>query len=188
MPIIGIAGGSASGKSTLADKLQKRFSDVEVKVLHMDSFFKKREDRPHVPSHISQRIYVDDNSPDTVDWDSYHRALDEAIKSRIPVVIVEGLLVLWDPYTLEKLDLKLFVDCRADQRIVRRIKRNMRWGQTFDDITDVYLDMVRFRHDQYVEPTKWCADLIINGAGNTDMACELCASKIQDLLRQANKI
>lgn len=60
----------------------------------------------------------------------------------------------------------------------------MQWGQTFDDIADVYLDMVRFRHDTYVEPTKWCADVIINGAGNTDAVCQMCVQYIKSLLGQ----
>lgn len=184
MPIIGIAGGSAGGKSTFAEKLCQQFSETEVTVLHMDSFFKKKEDRPYLPSHLSGKYYVDDNCPDTIDWDKWHDALDDAMQSGCEIVIVEGLLVFWDKYTLDRLDLRLFVDCRPDERIVRRIRRNMQWGQTFDDIADVYLDMVRFRHDTYVEPTKWCADVIINGAGNTDAVCQMCVQYIKSLLGQ----
>lgn len=180
MQIIGIAGGSASGKTTLSEKLAGYFSEEEVKIIHMDTFFKNPEDRPVVPSHINGEWYRDDNCPDTVDWVGYHNALNEAIAGTYSVVIVEGLLVLWDKETLEKLDLKIFVDCRPDQRIIRRISRNMQRGQTYEFITDIYLNMVRFRHDQYVEPTKWCADLIVNGAGDTTTFCDMCVRSIRE--------
>ena len=148
-----------------------------MRVLHMDGFFRPEAERPHVKSHTSDILYVDDNCPDTVDWQSFHQKFDETVSSpEYDVVIVEGLLVLWDDYIKSRLTLKVFVDCRPDERIVRRIKRNMAWGQSFDGITNVYLDMVRFRHDQYVEPTKWTAELIVNGSADTsavqDMICK----------------
>lgn len=177
--IIGIAGGSAGGKSTLSDKLKEKLSTYRLRVLHMDVYFKKESDRPYLPSHISGKYYVDDNSPDTIDWDAFHADFDEAAESgEYDIIIAEGLLVLWDEYIRDRLDLKVFVDCRPDERIVRRIARNMRWGQSFEQITNVYLDMVRFRHDQYVEPTKWTADLIVNGSGNTDTVSEMICDHI----------
>lgn len=98
------------------------------------------------------------------------------------MLIVEGLLTLWDCGLYEQLDLRLFVDCRADERIVRRLKRNMQWGYTFDEIADVYLDLVRTRHDMYVEPSRWKADLVINGSGCTDNALAVLASYIRTQL------
>ena len=92
-------------------------------------------------------------------------------------MLVEGLLVLWDDELKEKLNLRVFVDCSADERIVRRLRRNMARGLSFDEISDFYLDMVRFRHEQYVEPTKWTADLIVNGSGNTDLLCEMLIAR-----------
>ena len=169
---IGIAGGTASGKSTLAEKLEKQLSSLRVCSIHMDTFF-KWDALPKAVSHLSGKTYDDYNCPDTVRWDEFHKVFDEAVSGEYDVVLVEGLLVLWDEYLKDKLDIRVFVDCRADERIVRRIRRNTGWGLGFDEITDVYLDMVRFRHDQYVEPTKWTADLLINGSGNTDMICEM---------------
>ncbi len=174
--IIGIAGGSAGGKSTLSDALEEKLTIAgkTVRAIHMDGFFKAEEDRPHVKSHINDILYMDDNCPDTIDWQSFHNKFDEIVSSgEYDFVIVEGLLVLWDEYIKSNLSLKIFVDCRADERIVRRIKRNITWGQSFDQITNVYLDMVRFRHDQYVEPTKWTADLIVNGSGDTTAVCDM---------------
>jgi len=180
MILVGIAGGTAGGKSTFAKKLEKGLMDRRVCVIHMDSFFKAKDKRPHVPSHINGKYYIDDNCPDTIDWQSYHRAIDAA-EEEYDIIILEGLLVLWDDYTKDRLNFRLFVDCNADERIVRRIRRNQKWGQNFEEICDVYLNMVRFRHDAYVEPTKWTADLIINGAGNTDIAAEMCIQKIRSM-------
>jgi uridine kinase len=92
-------------------------------------------------------------------------------------------LVLWDEEILSMLDLKLYVDCRPDERIVRRLRRNMTWGLSFDEIASVYLDMVRYRHDEYVEPTKWRADFILNGSKPSELAdagiVELIKSNLQ---------
>lgn len=180
--IIGIAGGSASGKSTLTEKLESRLTErgLRVKSVHMDWFFKPSEKMPRAVSHVSGREYEDHNVPETVDWDGFHAAFDEAAAGEYDAVIAEGLLTLWDEYILNRLDIKVFVECRADERIVRRIKRNMKWGNQFDDIVDVYLDMVRFRHDQYVEPTKWIADVIVNGTGNTDMVCDMLIGQLTE--------
>lgn len=176
--IIGIAGGTASGKSTLCEKLEKQLSHLRVMSIHMDTFF-KWDALPQAVSHLSGKTYDDYNCPDTVKWDEFHKAFDEAASGEYDVVLVEGLLVLWDDALRGKLDTRVFVDCRADERIVRRIRRNTTWGLSFDEITDVYLDMVRFRHDQYVEPTKWTADLIVNGSGNTDMICDMLIRQIE---------
>lgn len=170
--IIGIAGGTASGKSTLCEKLEKQLSPLRIKSIHMDTFF-KWDALPKAVSHLSGKTYDDYNSPETVRWDEFHKEFDEASSGDYDVILVEGLLVLWDEYLKGRMDIRLFVDCRADERIVRRIRRNTTWGLSFDEITDVYLDMVRFRHDQYVEPTKWTADLIVNGSGQTDLICDM---------------
>jgi uridine kinase len=161
---IGIAGGSASGKSTLCDLLEKELRQYKTKVFHMDDYFKAEEDRPYSKAPITNTSYIDDNHPDTIDFSKLYSDLSIALNSDSDFVILEGLFVLWEEEICSKLDLKLFVDCRPDERIVRRLRRNMAWGLTFDEISNVYLDLVRYRHDEYVEPTKWKADLIINGS------------------------
>ena len=99
------------------------------------------------------------------------------------VVIIEGLLTLWAREVYDKLDLRLFVECRADERIVRRLRRNMARGLSFDEIADVYLDLVRYRHDAYVEPSKWRADLILNGSNPSGRALEILVVCIRALSR-----
>lgn len=177
--VIGIAGGTAGGKSTFADKLNEALDGLNVEVLHMDSYYRPEADRPHVPSHINGKIYMDDNCPECIDLRRFTDDLSAAVSSDCDAVIAEGLFVLYLEEIKEMLSLKVFVDCPADERIVRRIRRNAEWGQSFEDVTDVYLNMVRFRHDQYVEPTKWAADLIINGSGDTDLAVKLLAEHVR---------
>lgn len=168
--VIGIAGGSASGKTTLCNLLEKYLTSYSVKSFHMDEYFKKREDRPFVEAPITMKKYVDDNHPQTMDLPQLERDLAGALEQAFDIILVEGLLALWDVAICDKLDLKLFVDCRPDERIVRRLRRNMTWGLTFDEISEVYLDMVRYRHDEYVETTKWKADFIINGSSPSEKA------------------
>lgn len=169
--VVGIAGGSASGKSSFSDALEKSLEGLKIKTFHMDYYFKDEKDRPYSEAPISGRMYVDDNHPLTMDMLKLSKDLIEALDNNLyDIIIVEGLLTLWDKTIYSKLDLKLFVDCRADERIIRRLKRNMQWGSTFDQISEVYLDLVRYRHDEYVEPSKWRADFILNGSVPSEKA------------------
>lgn len=172
--VIGIAGGSASGKTTFANTLVKALHPVKVKVFHMDEYFKVPELRPQSSAPVSGKVYMDDNHPLTVDLPQLEKDLEKEIKqNEVQVIIVEGLLTLWDDNIIEYLDLKLFVDCRADERIVRRLKRNMRWNQTFDQIAEVYLELVRYRHDEFVEPSRWRADFVLNGSALSQQALQM---------------
>lgn len=179
--IIGIAGGSASGKSTFSNELEKQLTGYSVKVFHMDSYFRPEGERPYVAAPVTRKMFVDDNHPDTMDLKQLSADLQEAARQSFDIIIVEGLLTLWDEEIYKLLDLRLFVDCRADERIVRRLRRNMSFGLTFDEISEVYLDLVRYRHDEYVEPTKWRADLIINGSTPSEKAVRMILSYIQKL-------
>lgn len=180
--IIGIAGGSCSGKTTFTNKLVNTLTDLNIHVFHMDDYFKEEEDRPHTHSHISGIVYVDDNHPLTMDLPKLAKDLEAVVnENNYDVIIVEGLLTLQDDKIYSLLDLKLFVDCRADERIVRRLKRNMAWDESFDEITDVYLDLVRFRHDEYVEASKWRADFILNGTLASEKALNIVANTVKPL-------
>ena len=136
--IVGIAGGSASGKSTFTEKLIKRLSDMRLRttVFHMDAYFKPPEQLPTAVAPITGINYKDHNHPLTADLPKLAADLTTAIEGDDPtqnheakisnnVIIVEGLLTLWDEAILRLLDLKLFIDCRPDERIVRRLRRNM---------------------------------------------------------------
>ena len=178
--VIGIAGGSASGKSTFCAALEKELAALRVLVLHMDDYFKPEDQRPQPPAPITQRVYIDNNHPETMNLAKLKQDLRDAVAGNAcDIIIVEGLLTLYDDGICAELDLKLFVECRADERIVRRLKRNMAWGEPFDKIADVYLDMVRYRHDEYVEPSKWKADMILNGSNSSTHALSILSEAIQ---------
>ncbi len=181
--IIGIAGGSASGKSTLSAKLDARLREngASSKVMSMDSYFLSENELPLAKSPVDNtKEYRDYNHPDSFDLVALNRDLDELISSsENDVVIVEGLLTLYDKVLISKLDIKLFVDCRADERIVRRLRRNMQWGMSFDEIADVYLDLVRYRHDEFVEPTKSIADIVVDGSSDFENICNRLLSFIK---------
>lgn len=158
--VIGIAGGSASGKSTLAKKLVSELSPMETKLFAMDSYFKPEIDLPLVTTK-NERQYRDYNCPDSFELG---RLKDDilAAKGKFDIIIIEGLLTLWDDNICSLCNLRVFVDCPADVRIVRRIKRNLAWGRSLEDITSVYLDLVRYRHEEFVEPSKEKADIVID--------------------------
>ena len=181
--VIGIAGGSASGKSTFSGKLAEALQDLQVMELHMDAYFKAPEERPLAAAPVGGKIYRDDNHPLTCDLPRLEQDLAAAVNSgQYQVIIVEGLLTLWDENIQDRLDLRLFVDCPPDERIVRRLKRNMTWGLSFDEIADVYLDLVRYRHNEYVEPTKWKADFIVNGSHFSPRALDMLALYIRSMI------
>lgn len=180
--VIGIAGGSASGKTTICDKLSEQLKNYRVKVFHMDDYFKPEELRPRSRALIGEREYVDDNHPDTMYLGQlYEDMLKEKDSGEVQIILTEGLLTLYDDAIFSLLDLKLYVDCRADERILRRLKRNMQYGLSSEEITDVYLDLVRYRHDQYVEPSKWRADIILNGANPSKASLDMITEYIKRL-------
>lgn len=178
--VIGIAGGSASGKTTFSKTLIEALTPVKVKVFHMDAYFKGEELRPQSAAPVSGKVYMDDNHPLTMDLPKLASDLAKEISAaESQVIIVEGLLTLWNEEILKLLDLKLFVDCRADERIVRRLKRNMQWGLTFEQISEVYLDLVRYRHDEYVEPTRWRADFVLNGSNPSELTLQMIVAWVK---------
>lgn len=178
MYMIVVAGGSASGKSTIAHELEKQLSPLNVTVIAMDSFYKSEAELPLVTT-ANGKIYRDYNCPEAFDLVRMKEDIKKA-KSIADVVIVEGLLTLWYEDICKQADLRVYADCPADVRIVRRIRRNLTWGLTVEDITDVYLDLVRYRHEQYVEPSKQNADLVVNTTRGTEEAVAAVLRNLQE--------
>ena len=177
--VIGIGGGSAAGKSAIAEELQRRLAPLTVQVINQDRYFRKGDDLP-THSTPSGRVWRDHNHPDSFDFVRLRAAAGRAGEDGVDVLVLEGILVLHDPELRQLMDLKLFVEATPDERIVRRIRRNVARGASLDEVCDFYLDSVRYRHEQFCEPTRSYADLVIPGgvhqAGERDrLLADVCA-------------
>ena len=177
--VVGIAGGSASGKTTLAQRLVDLLDDLCVQVFHMDHYF--LEVRPNMVAPITRITYEDHNHPGSFDLGALQKDLAACLeRADAPrVVIVEGLLTLQDDALREQLGLRLFVDAQSDERIVRRLRRNMARSMDFDDIATFFLDSVRYRHQEFVEPSRWHADLVLNGSTISERGIQVIADWIR---------
>lgn len=178
--VLAIAGGTCGGKSTLADRLAGAVrKDLRTQVFHMDNYFKKEP--PTTVAPITRKIYVEHNSPDSLELEQLYHDLAKAWAggSSWELVIVEGLFALYLEPILERADLKVFVDLKSDERLVRRIEKHMASGQTFHQVTDRFLDTVRFRHDELVEPTRWRADMVVNGTLDQNQAVDILVTFLQ---------
>lgn len=197
--VIGIAGGSGSGKSTFAARLREQFPD-SVALISCDNYYRAHDDIP-----LEERRLLNYDAPEALEFDlmvSHLRALkrgeavdcpvyDFALHNRSdkilridpkPVIIVDGILILSDPALRETFDLCIYVEADADERILRRARRDMEVrGRHIDDIMAQYLTTVKPMHEQYVEPSKKHADLILNG-GMNPVALEIVAGRVKDFL------
>ena len=181
--VIGIAGGSASGKTTFSNKLMDALKDKKVYVFHMDAYFLPPEQRQMIKAPITKKDYRDDNHPTSFNLNQLLIDLKTMIdQNEFQFIIIEGLLTLQNDAICDLLDLKLFVDCQADERIVRRLRRNMKErGLSFDEIADVYLDAVRYRHQEFVESSKWRADFILNGSNQSENAFQILVNHLLNM-------
>jgi len=174
--VVGISGGTCSGKTTLATKLYETLSEkYKTSVMHMDDYF--RWDLMKTIAPFTGIEYVEHNHPDIVDMDKFYVDFYD-IANSAEIVIVEGVFALYFAQLREKLDLKIFVDLKSDERLYRRIKRHMAKDQTLDEVAVRYLDTVRHRHDEFVEPTRWYADIVVNGNLDANMETGVIISHI----------
>jgi uridine kinase len=202
--ILGVAGGSGSGKSTVARKVAELLTDISVASVSMDAYYR---DMSHLT--FGQRKQLNWDHPDVVDMEllgdqlealANGAAIDEPVydftthlrTSRTvrvtcaDVVIVDGILLYWDPRVRALCDMRIFVDVEADIRLIRRIRRDMRVrGRQLNDILDQYLTTVRPMHEEFVEPTKHFADIIVPHGGQNQVAIEMIAARAQERLRTA---
>ena len=190
--IIGIAGGSGSGKTTLTNRLWKHFGPDEVSVINHDSYYKRHDELPY-----EERCKLNYDHPDSFDtpllvehlkalragqpvkvpiYDySIHNRTDRTVTVYpAPVIIVEGILIFASPELCEQMDMKVYVDTDADVRILRRIMRDVKQrGRTLDSVVEQYLTTVKPMHEQFVEPSKRKADLIVPEGGRNPVALQL---------------
>ncbi len=202
MLIIGIAGGTGSGKTTVVRKIIERLPKGEVAVLPQDSYYR---DSSHLPLEKRQEINFD--HPNSIEFELLQNHLkqlkkgcviDQPIYSyltctrseeTIPVrptevVIIEGILALTQPELRDLMDIKVFVDCDADDRLNRVIKRDIvERGRSVDKVLARYEDTLKPMHLQFIEPTKRYADIIVPQGGNNHVAIDILTQFIQKNLK-----
>ena len=199
--VIGIAGGSGSGKSTFAKRLKQRFPE-EIALVSCDNYYLARHEMP-----LEERKLQNYDSPEAFEFQlmirqitalkrgedilcpvydfTQHDRSEQVLRIQAkPVVLIDGILIFTEPKLRELMDMKIYVETDADERILRRVRRDMvERGRDLDGIIDQYLATVKPMHNAYVEPTKAYADIIING-GMNDTAYDLVKNKIQNLLEK----
>lgn len=161
--VVGIAGASAGGKTTVAAAIRDNLQDHRVKIIHMDDYYKAEEQRPKIKGLIDGYEYIDDNHPMALDMEKCLEDIRKSICDNWDIVIVEGIFALWDERISALLNLKIYVDCDPDERMARRIKRHLSYGQSMEEITERYVQAVQPRQREYVEASKWKADILLNG-------------------------
>ena len=171
--IVGIAGCTQSGKSTFTKELENSLHDIKYKTFHIDDYHKPKDEQPLVEAPITKKVYTDFNSLVSFDLPQLRLDLKQEISNNdVSLIIVEGTMILHDEEILNSLDLKLYVDTRHDERAIRYVERYSKL-HGHDFIKDSYLDVVRYRMDEYIEPTKWRADIILNGSTRSEHAISM---------------
>jgi uridine kinase len=200
--MVGIAGGSGSGKTTVARRVAERLTDISVASVSMDAYYCNMT---HLT--VDERRQLNWDHPDVVDMElladqlealASGAAIDKPVYDFVThlrterteavagadVVIVDGILLYWNARVRALFDMKIFVDVAADIRLIRRIGRDMRVrGRRLRDILDQYVSTVRPMHEEFVEPTKQYADIIVPHGGRNEVAIEMIAARIQNRLR-----
>jgi uridine kinase len=187
--LVGIAGGSGSGKTTIAKALAANYSPDRLRTIPLDAYYRDRKDMPleergqinydHPEAfdqalllkHVRQLKAGEAIEQPVYDYATHTRSSEFIEIAPTPVIVIEGILVLAMHSIVPLLDLKLFVDTPADVRILRRLRRDVaERGRTVDSVIDQYLRTVRPMHDEFIEPSRRVADLILPGEGDYDMS------------------
>ncbi|MDD5926814.1 MAG: uridine kinase [Firmicutes bacterium] len=199
--VIGIAGGTCSGKSTLIRKIKEEFGDA-ITMLSHDFYYKEHNDIP-----FEERKKLNYDHPDSFDTDlmighirqliagesiqrpvydfTIHNRIDETV-TVMPskVIVVEGILIFENKELRDMCDIKVFIDTDADVRIIRRIVRDVsERGRTLESVVTQYLTTVKLMHEQFVEPSKKYVDIIIPEGGYNKVALEMLNERIYALLK-----
>ena len=196
--LIGIAGGTGSGKTTLANRLVESFGADEVSILRHDNYYKRHDNMPY-----EERCKLNYDHPDAFDTQllyehirslkggkaihmpvydyTVHNRSDETVGvSPAPVIVLEGILIFAEQMLCDLMDIKVFVDTDADVRILRRIIRDVNQrGRSLDSVIEQYLTTVKPMHEQFVEPSKRRADIIIPEGGENEVALDMLIERVR---------
>ena len=201
MTIIGIAGGTGSGKTTVVRKIVEALPPHYVAVVPLDSYYNDTSDMTEEERHA-----INFDHPDAFDWKLLHRqindlrngiAIEQPTYSYIlcnrlpetvhvepkPVIIIEGIMTLLNKKLRDLMDLKIFVDTDSDERLIRNIQRDIvERGRTVEQVVDRYLDVLKPMHEQFIEPTKRHADLIIPQGGENHKGIAILRKYIEGIV------
>jgi len=202
MLIVGIAGGTGSGKTTVVDKIRDRLPEGRVTFLPQDSYYK---DNSHIP--VEERKEINFDHPDSIEWSllaEHIGTLKKGCKIQKPiysyltctrsedtvevepsdVLILEGILILTHENLRNLMDIKVYVDTDADDRLSRVISRDiMERGRSIQDVLDRYEQVLKPMHLQFIEPTKRYADIIIPQGGNNKVAVDILVRVIESKIK-----
>lgn len=200
--LIGITGGTGSGKSSIADEIYSSFSKDCIAMIQQDMYYKDQShltmdervktnyDHPRafdndlMLEHLKCLIKGETIEKPIYDFAEHNRSKETVTVESRRIIIVEGILVLEDERVRDLLDIKVYVDTDADIRILRRLVRDIdERGRTVDSVIDQYLSVVRPMHMQFIEPTKRHADIIVPEGGQNKVAIDILVSKIKDILK-----
>ncbi len=201
--LIGIAGGTGSGKTKLAKNIAKNFTSDNVIVVEMDAYYhdlagipldiraNKNFDHPDaydfelLKTHLNSLLNGREVNIPIYDYVNHTRSEEVIKESGHKIIVLEGILALFDPELRDMMDMKIFVQTDADIRFTRRLKRDIKKrGRSLESVIDQYYTTVRPMHEQFVEPTKTHADIIIPEGGKNSVAIDLFTTKVESLLNE----
>ncbi|MFD1429889.1 MULTISPECIES: uridine kinase [Lacticaseibacillus] len=200
--VIGVTGGSASGKTSVARAIFDNFSGHSLLLLEQDSYYKHSDlpfeerrkinydhplafDTPLLHQQLTDLIARRPIEKPVYDYTIHNRASEVVHVAPRDVIIVEGILILADETLRDLMDIKVYVDTDDDIRVIRRIKRDMaERGRSLDDVIQQYLTTVKPSYHQFIEPTKRYADIIVPEGGRNTVAIDLLVTKIRAILAE----
>jgi len=201
--VIGVAGGSSSGKTTVAKAICERLGHQSIVLIEQDAYYKDQSQLPFeerlkvnydhplafdtelLIEHLQKLIRYEPIDMPVYDYKAYTRSTETVRVEPRDVIILEGILVLEDERLRKLMDIKLFVDADPDIRIIRRLQRDiLERGRSMESVIRQYLEVVRPMHNQFIEPTKRYADIIIPEGGKNAVAIDLMVTKIRSILEK----
>lgn len=199
--VIGVTGGSGSGKTSVSRAIFNKFRDHSIVLFEQDSYYKDQShlsfeerldtnydhplafDTDLLIEHLEKLLNYEGIEKPVYDYDAHTRSANTLHQDPKEVIILEGILILEDPRLRDLMDIKVYVDTADDIRIIRRIKRDIEErGRTLDSVIHQYLSVVKPMHHEFIEPTKKYADIIIPEGGENQVAIDIMCTKIESIL------
>lgn len=201
--LIGITGGTGSGKSTIAREIFNKFSEDCIAMIEQDSYYKDQSelsfeeriktnyDHPDafdtelLIQHLKELLSGKSINKPIYDFENHNRKIETINVDSKEIIILEGILILQEKAIRDLLDIKIYVDTDADVRIIRRLQRDINErGRTVESVINQYMNVVRPMHLQFIEPTKRYADIIIPEGGHNRVAIDLMVANIKQFLKE----